>query len=1295
MTTSTEPVQLEAQGANVSRADRVARSVTTWQRHLSDLGGRNALLWFRDLPDTTLDLTGAHPAGQAKLFSAGAAPLSELVRQPTMLTDATRRARAIRDKAGELYAERGITTCYLASGMARWRIPGSSRTPVAPVLLRPCVIRPTGRDGRDLAIELGDRLEVNAALVAYLTSECGISLDTAQICALASRGSGSDPAAAFQAVRQACADVADFRIDPRLVVGLFATVKLPLVRDLADQRDGLAAHHVVAALAGDPEAAQQVGAEPPQTGVVDLDREHLAVDADREQQDVVEGVRAGAHMVVEGPPGTGKTQTAANLVAALTADGRRTLFVAHKRASIDGVRERLEQAGLGDLLLDLYAEHAAPGRFAGYLVRLLDERCAAPVMGNQAPSNLVSRREQLQAHARAMHRVRGPWGISLDEAQSRVSELEERKPAPRSRVRLRGDDLAGISRARRDELRTALHETAGMGAWTVGGDPDPWFGARVVGEHQGGRTRELVERLAGGGLKDHRRVLEELCDTVGLPAPHTMRRAEEQLELMGQVHSTLETFRPAVFDAPIADLAAATGGRDYRTEHDIDQGSLERRRLRKQAESLLRPGPPPRGIHGVLVRAAAQQARWRDAAGAGSRPAAPVNLPEIAQSHERLRLELEWLGARLTGTAEGGDLLDADLDVLERRLTALAGAPDRLAKVPEVIGALDKLRANGLGPFIDDVAARHLSAEQVAAEFEFVWWTSLLGHVGGTDPVYEEHDGATLRRIAGDYLDDDTAQVRRSAQQVRDALVRQAQRTDRDLPDQSEVLRDEAASRAYTTPRELLGAVPEIVGALAPCWAMSPLEVPVHVPAGMWFDVVIFDEGSQVDLATAIPAISRASQVVVLGDSQQLPPAPLRMTAGDDEQLLARTEPESLLDVLRPLVPVRSLATHYRSHDERLIAFANAQMYATVLETFPGTADDGVLRLDVVSGSSTGGESAAPEVDRVVQLVLDHLRKQPGESLGVVTLGVRHAQRIQDALRAALAGQPDLLEAVGDDRREPFFVKSVDQVQGDVRDAIIFTVGYGRGPGGEVQHRFGALSAAGGERRLNVAMTRARRRMVVVSSFSGGELDPSRLRSRGATMLRDFLLYAASGGSARRVAGGVAPMDRQEASSGPEAVSETGRGDRRPDGAPLVGPSGRRRRMASTGSVLDRPTLPPAEVAAVTPLVTDLARRLRAEGLVVRTGHGAGRHRIDIAVEDPRRPGSLLVAIETDGPAYGAMEATRDRDRLRVQQLQRLGWTCERAWTRDLFRDPAKELSRLVSAVHSASCARAAGHRDG
>src|SRR6478736_5538218 len=1158
----TDPAPKAESPSGDPRADRVGAAVRTWQRTLVDLGGRNTLLWYRDLPSGTLDLTTAHPGGVSMLLAGRRTRLSDLVREPAAFEEARRRARAIRSKALELHEERGIAAGFIAIGMATWSVPRAARPPASPVLLRSCVLRPTGAAQEDFEIDLGPEAEFNPVLREYLRPEQGIEIDADALADLASAGNGFGQYPVYAALGHACERVPEFEITPRLVLGTFSYAKLPLVADLALQGDTL------------------------------------------------------AHLVVKGPPGTGKSQTIVNLIASLAAEGKSTLFVAEKRAAIDAVLSRLDRLGLGDLVLDAYDGPTNKRATAQQFAKSLDAAVANDTSEtDRTTATLRDRRARLQKHVEALHAVRDPWGVSAHEAQQALVELGTRTPAPTCHVRIGGRELAPLTRTRAVELGRRLRDAAGLGAWTRDGD-DPWFGARILSADDASRALDVTTRHSTSGLDDAARQLNRILSESHVPEANSLQDWKSAFATMSSVRETLEVFRPEVFDIPLKEHIAATATRDWRDARGVDMGWVARWRIRQQTKRLLRPGRPPADLHEELESANEQREHWFQLVGGGGRPEISPRLDEGLALLADLTADLEWLDERLQPGPDGQTLVALPLLELRERLAALASRPDRIAVLPQVTTALDELRAVGLGAVVDDLAARGIPTDQVTAEVEHVWWASLAQEITVRDPAYGAHDGAGLRRDVAEFAEADRAHQSATVDRVRAAVARNIREVLADHPAHEALVRAEAGkARRHKPLRDLMPQASSTLTAIKPCWAMSPLVVASTLPPGRWFDVVIFDEASQVQPAQAISAISRARQVVVAGDERQLPPTNFFTVVSDDEpDAGAPTDEtltegfESVLDVLAAALPTRNLTWHYRSRDERLIAFANEAMYDGRLTTFPGTSLSSAVTFEPVDGQAVVQpgvdtiETTDGEVARVVELVLEHARTRPSESLGVIALGIKHADRLEEAITEALRSSPDVAAFFDESREERFFVKNLERVQGDERDAIILSIGYGKTPHGRVLHRFGPLNIEGGERRLNVAITRARCRMTVVSALRAVDLDPSRLKARGALMLRDFLAYAEGGGGAG-----------------------------------------------------DEDTLFATATVTSDPLRHDLAERLRRHGLTVHEDYGTASQRIDIAVEDPYHRGRALIAVETDGERYAALRSTRDRDRLRPEQLARRG----------------------------------------
>ena len=403
--------QPESGALDARRAALVAAAQGGWIDALTDLGGRNTLLYFKDRRAGTLDLGAADPVAVDKFLRTGSGRITRLFHDVDARADAIRRAQAIYRKARELEEERGIRVGFLATGMARWD--ELFLEPAAPVLLRGLTIMPTRARHDDFDLMLDEDYEVNPVLLHKLASVFGAATEDL---------AGAEPDRISELLTSAAddAEVPGFEITDRLVIGTFTYAKLPMVQDLQAAGELLAESDVVAAIAGDPLAQELLGTDPDLEAAPESPEQDFSVlDADSSQRNAINTVLAGRSLVIHGPPGTGKSQTIANLIAALVAEGRKVLFVAEKRAAIDAVLSRLKMANLGEVVLDIHEGAKDRLRIARELGDAMDEaqQVPEPDVGD-LHRRLTDRHLRLSRHVSALHQPHQPWGLTPYQVQS-------------------------------------------------------------------------------------------------------------------------------------------------------------------------------------------------------------------------------------------------------------------------------------------------------------------------------------------------------------------------------------------------------------------------------------------------------------------------------------------------------------------------------------------------------------------------------------------------------------------------------------------------------------------------------------------------------------------------------------------------------------------------------------------------------------------------------------------------------------------------------------------------------------
>ncbi|WP_414663200.1 DUF4011 domain-containing protein [Horticoccus sp. 23ND18S-11] len=1271
------------------------------------------------------------------------------VEHPRRLTELYRAARTALD-------ENGTNTLFAAVGFLEWReAEHSDRVLRAPLLLLPVELRRKSvLEGFSLR-RIDEETRLNVTLMEMLRQHFQKEIPGLE--PLPEDERGVNVGQVLQLFRDAVRDLPGWEVKTDIWLGQFSFTKFLLWKDLADRLGDLTRNRVVHHLVHD--AGTPFPNPPDDIRPAQLDDQFQPRDvlcprsADSSQLAAVMAAAAGHDFVLEGPPGTGKSQTITNIIAHCLAHGKRVLFVAEKRAALDVVHRRLREEGLDPFCLELHSNKTGKAEVLAQFDQSLKFATAAtPAEWESRATEMARLRTALNDYARALHRSL-PCGLSahhcLDYLLPRQTQPTVRLPAwttildtPAATLE-RARSLARLLHDRSRPLLPLADHPLGLLAreeWT------PAWAERTLDRLQELKAatpeaeaadrawREWLRcpRPTGTGIEHPQ--LVALAE--GLAPPESVGPAfattpwptlSSQLDAWTRLAHERAELRAALaaYDEPrltqldlnalFARWQQAQGSwfpirwfqlRSLRASLQTAQhnasvpatsapGEVIPRGLRLRAinaafasgasvgESCLGPSwangePSPdvltrlqtwgTTLHARLVACTGDDLAWlaevRDqlaalfGAGPGSF-ASGTNLGRllIRVRETHIRFQAAWEAFATEGQLRREPIeLAADFFAAVQRLTDRL--PPAWPRIREWC-SWQKVRreATGLGltPLIEQLEAADAPATDTADRFEHSFRRALLHAIMERDaPLREffgrEHD-ERIERFR--QLDDQLAGLTRGLIQARLAAGLPGDQVRDDLP-KAEIglLRRELAKKTRHLPvRRLLAGLPHLLPRLKPCVLMSPLSVAQYLESNHApFDVVIFDEASQIPVWDAIGAIARGRQLIVVGDPKQLPPTNFFNSSGDDEAedtLEEHKDLESILDeLLTNGLRHKRLQWHYRSRHEGLIAFSNRQYYEDDLLTFPSpeTALGGVrfmalpaARYDKGKSRTNPGEAAA-----LVEELVRRLRQNSGprRSYGVVTFSQAQQQLVEDLLDQKRREHPEIEAHFGDEppiEGEPVIVKNLESVQGDERDVILFSICYGPDETGRVSMNFGPLNREGGERRLNVAITRAKHEVLVFSGLRSEQIDLARTRARGVRDLKSFLDYAERGPTAL----GAATATKSASGTSGEFHQ-------------LVGD------------------------------------RLRALGYVVHERVGCSDYRIDLGVLDPASPGRYLLGVECDGVSYQQAATARDRDKLRQVILEGLGWTLHRIWSTDWWHDPAAEMARLRAALDAAASAKPA-----
>jgi very-short-patch-repair endonuclease len=1227
--------------------------------------------------------------------------------------------------------EQGVNTLFLALGMLEWYESRTSKIPhKAPLILVPVELTRTNVTARFRLGYTGEDIGENLSLRAKLHSDFSLTLPEFP------DAEDLNLSRYFDQVRRVIEGQARWRVlANEIALAFFSYAKFLMFKDLEGDAwpDGARPNEncLLRGLLGEGfEAPMDLGDD--KDVIDDLITPEAAshvLDADSSQALAIFEVSKGDNLVIHGPPGTGKSQTIANLIAEALATGRTVLFVSEKMAALEVVKRRLDHIGLGDACLELHSRNTKKKALLDELERCI--RLGKPNGTGQIDIKSLERTQaELNAYARAVNREIGQSKVTTYEAygqliRSRASldgtkppklEIDKAETWPRDKyLEARGvaqeiqshlsrmgmpaehpffaselkellpgalEELKGILDATQAALASyvqhasSLAEELGIAAATtlsesafmvnlsallldapdlagVNVDTDRWSheisliddglavgiklkclhdeNTGMVKDEAWGRDVSALQatiaeyhtkfwRMLSARFRAAKSEVQGLLKVDIGSKPVDLARALGVVEQEAELRKSMDSFTPTgvqLFGAQWHDLNS-----DWAALKGI---ALYLRNLHSRVEHESLPVE-------VLawLRISRNDARLREL-----RSDLVNSIPTVRSTFSRATNALGFRSA-------GEDALPAALegephDLVRRQLESWSKNLPRLQEIVTFRHLCGLAEEQQIGQLLDVALTWKGAGDHLVDLLDYAVHRQLVNRVFKERSEIKKFDGSVQETKIGRFCELDRNLLRQN--QVKLAMKHYQTLPKYHAAGQLGVLSHEFQKKRRHMPiRKLMEQAGNIVQTVKPVFMMSPLSIAMYLPPRtVEFDLVIFDEASQVKPVDAFGAILRGKQIVIAGDNHQLPPTSFFDTTIDVDEDYSDSvtlDLESVLGLcLAKGLPARMLNWHYRSEHESLITVSNHEFYNDRLVIFPSPDKDkeslGLVyhHLPNAAYGRGGSRKNIEEAKAVAQAVMDHARQSPELTLGVAAFSISQADAVREQLEILRRSDPSREVFFRDHPEEQFFVKNLENVQGDERDVIYISVGYGRTPDGRVSMGFGPLNKEGGERRLNVLITRARKRCEVFTNLEPADIDLSRTRARGVEVLKRFLAYA-----------------------------KTGKLD-------IPVPSGRN---------------------PDSPFEIEVARKIRELGYQVECQVGEAGFFIDLGIVDPEQRGRYLLGIECDGATYHSAHSARERDRLRQEILERLGWKIHRIWSTDWIRNPQRELGKVNEAIERA-----------
>lgn len=1232
--------------------------------------------------------------------------------------------------------EQGVNIFYLALYFLTWQI--EEEEAKSPLILLPVNIERKGLSGDYKINSIEEEIRINPTLAYKLYRDYQIDFSEIE-----EKLTNIESVEEFLLIKEEISKILEpalknkFEITNESTISLFSFAKLSLYKDIELNEEKILQHPVIRQIAGEEMKKSEAQA------VIDPNKAMQILSADSSQEEAIYAAKMGASFVLQGPPGTGKSQTIANIISESLAQNKKILFVSEKKAALDVVYKRLEASKLNNFCLELHGSGIKKSDIILGLKKSLEEIKSLALESKKELyiENISKLEYEIEKRIEAIHKIREPIKLSLFDLYSELSlirsNLKDTQRLSFVIKNLESFDLEKLSSLDFFFKELELKEEI------LNHYPDYlWKGANVEKisfEFENEIKSNFIEfknllskiktyaspislkyfNKEVNNIAEFRWIADASKLALESPFPNKDWFQKNTLEEVKQIslnkkieheefsliqNRILSKYKEGFLSLDHLDLISKFTD-DYRgifkflnISYWKDSGLIKKLSLfnkitnikdlvadleeaaliDQKKKELAKDDAELSLVLGDFYKSF--NTDWNETLTAirwvrkildkfelssenASLPSTLISVISESKTDEDFE-EFKSLSQNLLKAYEllnfhikfyksifpnpNLQIENLNFNDLETHLNRLINEIHKLedwAGFKMLQNKAEKLKISSfVNALVENSSKEKNNSLLLKERFLEKFYESWIDKIEIENPEIRSFNGEKQSLLIDRFNEMDKKLSEKTIQELAKKLaLNWIEYASNPINQEAlQILNQEInKKKRHKAIRKLIQEIPYLMQTLKPCWMMSPLSVSQLIDSkrleDLAFDLVIFDEASQIRTEDAISSIYRGRQFILAGDSQQLPPTNFFNYISDNEENENDDENsfESVLDECAVFLDCKNLRWHYRSRHESLIKFSNQEFYDSSLISFPSAIECSLnlgIHFELIENAfyEKGSRSNKVEAIKISEAIVDHLESNPNKSLGVIAFSESQQMMIERELAKLLRKKPYLeRHFVEEGDKENCFIKNLENVQGDERDVIFFSIGYAKDKSGNLSHNFGPLNKQGGHRRLNVAITRAREKIKIFSSISSADIDPQRSSALGLMLLKKYLSYAQTG--------------ELEINGSRKFINASKKSNS---------------------------------------LILSIEKKLTEAGYKFKKNIGSSEYKIDLAIYSPQNDSNFILALEVDGENYVSAKSTRDRERLRREVLESLGWKVHRIYARDWVKNMDLEFEKLLSVLN-------------